>query len=553
MSSKALRNPFHEGELAAQMRAGAGDVARWAAGFIRDHMPDQHRRFYETLPFMVVAGEDHQGQIWVTLVEGKEGFITSPNARQLALDMKLDDLDPLKKALNSGADIGAIGIEPATRRRNRFSGHLKRDGSRFIVDIKQSFGNCPQYITERSWHYSAKNTPDVAVTGDRLTPSQRSLIEKSDTLFIGSGQQSGASTFSRGYDASHRGGAPGFVQVLSNNRLRIPDFSGNNFFNTIGNLIANPKIGLVFVDFETGGLLHVTGRAKIDWMPNQEIDPLAQRFIEVEICKIVERPSALALRWSSLDQQAHSYIVSKKVRESATITSFYLTPEDGRDLPAFKPGQHLPIEVQIPGHSSPIKRSYSLSGSPKNAKAYRLTIKREQEGLVSQFLHQEIAEGSRLHASAPSGTFTLPEADEPLILVSAGVGLTPMVSMLHAALAAPRHSPVWFVHSARNSTEHALRQEVEYLVSQSTIAQQCNFYTRPSKEDVLARRFDKQGRITVEDLLRLPVGERAHYRFCGPAGFVADLSGGLETAGVSPESIAFELFGARPTNQHLPE
>ena len=196
------------------------------------------------------------------------------------------------------------------------------------------------------------------------------------------------------------------------------------------------------------------------------------------------------------------------------------------------------------GQSVPITRTYSLSGSPAEGGEYRLSVKREAKGLASRFLHDALREGDLIEARAPAGGFVMPRDKAPLVLVSAGVGLTPMVSMLHAASAQGRS--VWFVHGARNGPEHALRAEVERLVAQSRSAvQRVYFYSQPDRQDRIGRDFDRVGRNTAADLLELNPAGNAHYLLGGPQPFLADIRNGLEAAGVPVERIHVETFGPR--------
>ncbi|MEM6388165.1 MAG: ferredoxin, partial [Pseudomonadota bacterium] len=228
-------DPFHDGERKAQALAGAGDVARWAASYIRPSMPPQHRTFFAQLPFLVLAGADDNGRHWVTLLEGPDGFLASPNAETLTVNTTPAIQDPLADALMKGTEIGLLGIELNTQRRNRLSGRFRRQGAGgYAVDVRQSFGNCPQYIHERNWQRVSRKEAPSAVHSTFLSDEQVSRIRAADTLFLGTGQQKNDEHASNGFDASHRGGAPGFVQVLDATRLRIPDYAGNNFFNTIG-------------------------------------------------------------------------------------------------------------------------------------------------------------------------------------------------------------------------------------------------------------------------------------------------------------------------------
>lgn len=535
-------NPFHDGEVEAQERSGAIGVVDWAGGFIRDYMPDQHREFFAQQPFLVLASADAAGRHWVTLLDGPEGFVRSPDARTLTVNARPDPQDPLAAALTGGTDVGMIGIELATRRRNRMNGVFRRHGNAFAIDVQQSFGNCPQNIHEREWRRVADGDAPAAIRSDALNADQMQRIRAADTLFIGTGQHGAEDTASNGYDASHRGGAPGFVEVLGAHHLRIPDYAGNRFFNTIGNLLKNPAVGLVFVDFETGGLLHLTGRAEIDWSAANSNDPNALRSIDVFIEAVVERPAALSLRWTRDSASLRSLKVVDKVAESRDITSFYLAPTDGAPLESFEAGQHLPVELEIPGQAGKVRRSYSLSGAPESGH-YRLSIKREPQGIASRFLHDELKVGDRIAARRPSGDFVVPCSNCPLVLVSAGVGLTPMLSILHAAAAEGRERPVWYVHGARNGAEHALKSEVEQLIQGHSNFTAHIRYSRPDRGDCLGQDYHAAGHVSAQALLDLDAGLEAVYLLCGPAGFLADIKSGLEAAGVPAQNIHFEVFG----------
>ncbi|MGD1923909.1 MAG: pyridoxamine 5'-phosphate oxidase family protein [Paracoccaceae bacterium] len=435
-----------------------------------------------------------------------------------------------------------LGIELATRRRNRLNGTFRAHGRGYAIDVHQSFGNCPQYIHERTWRrVPTREAPPATRTG-RLNETQIATIRAADTLFLGTGHRAQGGHSSNGFDASHRGGAPGFVEVLNATHLRIPDYAGNNYFNTIGNLIENPAIGLVFVEFETGGLLHLSGRAAMDWDPKGRQDPNALRTIDVTIEAVVERPAALSLRWSRDDADLRDLVVTQEVAESEGITSLHLDAADGGPLASFGPGQHLPIELEIPGEPGRVKRSYSLSGAP-DANTYRLSIKRHERGTASRYLHDVVQVDSRIAARAPSGDFVVPDSDGPLVLASAGVGLTPMLSMLHAAAAQDAGRAVWYLHSARNGANHAFRSEVDALVASRPNFAQRILYSQPSATDMACIDYDEAGRISAQTLLDLNAGPDADYLLCGPAKWIAALCTGLEMAGIPKDHIHFETFG----------
>jgi hypothetical protein len=306
MQSELDRNnpasPFHEGERAVQSRLGVRQsIESWARKVIRPFMPQQHREFYSRLPFVVATARDVDDRQWVTLLAGPPGFIQSPDKRGLSISALPHPGDALANAFKPGADLGLLGIDLETRRRNRVNGRLatlQADGFRF--DTTQAFGNCPQYITERAWRRVEITQEEPAATRrQRLDTGMRGWISKADTFFIGSGYRgNGTANEAFGMDASHRGGAPGFVKVLNDTSLIFPDYAGNNHFNTIGNLVLDPRVGLLFVDFETGNLLQITGKAAIDF-DSDEIAryPGAQRLVTVEIEEVVLLRGVLPIRW----------------------------------------------------------------------------------------------------------------------------------------------------------------------------------------------------------------------------------------------------------------
>lgn len=302
---------FHEGERAAQARVGAAVRTRMAEigpRVIRDFMPDQHREFFEQLPFVVAGTVDASGQPWASVLAQPPGFIHSPDAHHLVLRAQPLAGDPLQGTLADGAAIGLLGIEPHTRRRNRMNGIVRGvSASGFAVELSQSFGNCPKYIQAREPVYMERSTSSagpVVHASAQLNDAARRMIEQADTLFIatayaGNGEQAGRAG---GVDVSHRGGKPGFVRVEADGTLTVPDFVGNYFFNTLGNLVVNPRAGLLFIDFDNGDLLYLAVTADIIWDgPEVQSFAGAQRLMrfKVQTMQLVE--SSLPLRWSEAE------------------------------------------------------------------------------------------------------------------------------------------------------------------------------------------------------------------------------------------------------------
>jgi predicted pyridoxine 5'-phosphate oxidase superfamily flavin-nucleotide-binding protein len=305
---------FHPGEQALQQREGVRErLAEIGPLVIRDHMPDQHRELFEKLPTLLLGALDVAGQPWATMLAGPPGFVSTPDARQLRVQLAPDAADPALRALRPGAWLGLLGLEAHTRRRNRMNGRLLGwDEAGLLVEVQQSFGNCPKYIHARrpEPRPAAVALPAVPL-GPALDAAARALIEASDTLFIasasaaapGPGLDGGSG---QGVDVSHRGGEPGFVRLETATDggllLSLPDYPGNRFFNTLGNLSLHPRAGLLFVDHAGGGLLQLAADAEILW-PEQAGPmlaarwPGAQRLLRLRLREGLWRPGVLPWRW----------------------------------------------------------------------------------------------------------------------------------------------------------------------------------------------------------------------------------------------------------------
>lgn len=544
--ARGAASPFHEGERRVQERLGVREsIEPWARKVVRPFLPEQHRQFYARLPFMVVAARDASSRPWATILASEPGLVASPDPRSLHLGALPPRGDALAGGLRSGDDVGLLGIELETRRRNRVNGRVTgRDAQSFALAVAQSFGNCPQYITERRWYRAPAREPEAEVIrGAALSSRHAALIRRADTFFIATGFRGGGHSDSYGMDASHRGGAAGFVRVGDSRRLVFPDYAGNNHFNTLGNLLMDPRVGLLFVDFERGDLLQITGRARIDW-GSEAVERVAsaQRLVEVDIDEVVFAEGALPIRWETAGGTVRELRVVAKRRESADVTSFVLAARDGGPLEPFRAGQHVPMELHIPGHAAPVRRDYSLSGAPDNGH-YRISVKREPGGLASGFLHERVAVGDVVTAGRPRGLFTLDETSQrPVVLIGAGVGVTPLVSMLHSLAARPERA-VWLVHGVRDGHHHPLAPEVRRLSQSAAHVRWHIAYSRPGPGDVAGRDYHSEGRVDGALIEQLVPGLEAEFYLCGPTGFMAAIQDDLERRGVATARIHSEAFG----------
>jgi ferredoxin-NADP reductase/MOSC domain-containing protein YiiM/ferredoxin len=234
--------------------------------------------------------------------------------------------------------------------------------------------------------------------------------------------------------------------------------------------------------------------------------------------------------------------VARVDRESASVLSFSLNSPDGPPLPSALPGQSLIVKLRPKSDAPPVLRNYSLSGAPDSG-AYRISVKRESQGVASNFLHSRVNVGNTLEIAAARGTFTLRNNEGPVVLLSAGIGATPVMAMLHAS--ASRHSEraIWWLHGARNRSEHAFALESRQLLSSLRNARSHIMYSRPDPGDRPGRDFDAVGRFTVPTLDHLGVPREADFYICGPTSFLAGFSTSLKEWGVEPRSIHSEAFG----------
>ena len=795
-------SPFHRGEQEMQTRVGVRDrIERMGQRMIRDHMPEQHQTFFAQLPLILVGSVDAALRPWASVMVGEPGFARALDAHTLEVSARPVYSDPLAKALVKGADIGALGIEFATRRRNRVNGTvIHAEDGRFQLRVAQSFGNCPKYIQTRELKGEPLPNPDggkrTVNRSDVLTKDQAAMIARADTFFIASQFNERGQGSANGIDVSHRGGKPGVVVVAHESSLLFPDYTGNGMFNTLGNIVANPRSGLLFIDFDGGDVLQLTGEAEVLWdaahtmrfpgaervvafrveevlhieraLPHawqfKDYSPVFDDFEAVEVRATVQSaPAAMKLlsvnvsmpkdiqhagatvttsifkepaegrvmlrrlnldgdgqsdRWghggafraayvysieyydywqrelgredfihgqfgenftvtgmlddeicvgdvfrvggalvevsqpripcyklalkmgiegfqnrflesgrigfyvrvleegevgagdafelvsrdprgltvrqvsdllyfdkenleatrqalsipalahgwkgsfeerlakaragSGLGRNLRTFIVERKVPESDTITSFYLVPEDGAPLTPFVAGQFLPFELEIAGRPEPVIRTYSLSDSP-NEDYYRVSIKREPAppdqsdappGLSSNYFHDQVAIGASLRIGPPRGKFHLDlESERPVVLLSGGVGLTPMISMLNAIAETDSNRPVWFIHGTRNGREHALGDHVRGLARHNSAIHAHIRYSAPHATDVEGRDYDSQGFVDIELLKRLLPFDDYDFYVCGPPPFMKSLYCGLLGLDVSEARIHYEFFG----------
>jgi predicted pyridoxine 5'-phosphate oxidase superfamily flavin-nucleotide-binding protein len=309
---RSLLPAFHAGEVMLQQKAGLAErMAELGTRVVRRFMPEQHREFFPLLPYLIVGALDSEQQPWATILSGPTGFVDSPDPSSLRIAALPFANDPLAGQILPGAPIGLLGFQAHTRRRNRANGQIvvaNRAG--FALQVSESFGNCPKYIQAREARPTAIGPEGAKVHAASLNEAMQTLVAHADTFFIASAHpDAGRDTNAQsgyGVDISHRGGKPGFVKIETledgRNRLLVPDFVGNFFFNTFGNIALNPKVGLLFIDYAEHRLLHLAGRAELV-LDGPEVDAYvgAERLLAITIDRAILRNNALPLDWSEAE------------------------------------------------------------------------------------------------------------------------------------------------------------------------------------------------------------------------------------------------------------
>ena len=604
---------FHAGEREIQTSLGVREsMERFSKQVIANFMPEQHRDFYQRLPFIMLGHADKKGWPWASilcnpfidteLVDTEAEFVTSENNKKLTINSKPIAGEPFSKLLQEyqpqqNKRIGLLGIELSSRRRNRMAGHITQVNNTTIeIEVDQAFGNCPQYIQTRELIKTDKSlekeTELNAIT--EFDSNTKQFIRDSDTFFVASYVKPGEenANINEGVDVSHRGGRPGFIRVDDNHTLTIPDYTGNFHFNTLGNFLLTPKAGLLFPDFETGHLLTLTGTVEILWDSDDiEFFEGAERLWQFKIDHGYWIKNALPLRWK-LDKfspntlltgtwdeaekikqaekeknQWQPYTITKIVNESSVIKSFYLSPDypdpdnqepDNQDpgkkqRPLFTAGQFITIKATI--DNKEVIRTYTVSSSPHDSD-YRISVKRETsnddeipDGVFSSHLHDIITVGDTLQIKAAAGDFCFnAETERPAVLISAGVGITPMVSMARFALleAIRTRSPkqLTMIHSAHNHEQRAFFEELKEIEKSSAGNIRCYWTLSKIDENLKAgEHYNQVGRINAELLqAALPLNDYEFY-LCGPPGFMQTSYDLLRSLGVNDQRIFAESFG----------
>ena len=287
-------------------------------------------------------------------------------------------------------------------------------------------------------------------------------------------------------------------------------------------------------------------RARAERRQNRiRLERLRAQLVETKLrCREAEQAQA---GWNGF----RKFAVVRKVAECEDVHAFYLKPHDGRPLPAFKPGQYLTFQLDVPGRDKPLIRCYSLSDCPKDY--YRVTIKKEKAppdkpdvppGAGSSYFCDTLKEGDILNVKAPTGHFYLDMTKQnPVVLIAGGVGITPMLCMANAIAASGTKREAWFFFGVRNQREHIHKAELEQLATENENIHLHVCYSKPDEQAIKGRDYQHEGRVSIELLKELLPSNNFEYYLCGNGAFMKSITDGLEAWGVPDKDVYFEAFG----------
>ncbi len=275
MALKGIDDPFHDGEKVLQLRAGAREkLAEVVHYFVKTEMPEQHQEFYALLSSLYLGFTEKDGSPRAKLLIGKPGFVSTSAGQFVNIQSPGRHIT---EAIFVGQCVGGLGLLPAVKRRNRFSGKVVKNTPDLLqIEIDQAYGNCPKYIVPREFSPVAADAPVLAgETFETFPKTVQQVIEQADTFFISTACKAMDPDHDGAADISHRGGPPGFIEILSNTKFRVPDY--------IGNLHTNKRASILFIEWDKGNVIELVGNVDIHWDEPSEVDGPRKRYWDFEL------------------------------------------------------------------------------------------------------------------------------------------------------------------------------------------------------------------------------------------------------------------------------
>jgi uncharacterized protein len=597
---------FHPGEIAVQNIAGTRGVANelLASKTTELSFSKNHDAFLAAQSFAVIASVQESNQnVWVTPIFSRHGDINANSPTEIVVsnaaipkdDPLLDNINitPSSPSLSSSlsSPMSMLGIDLEKRIRHRIMGRVQasqattnnntNNNTDLVFTVDEYAPNCPKYINQRRIHPSPTPVNASATRQERqvLLDTDRQFLQQADTLFIGSHAYDSM-------DVNHRGGRPGFIRITSDNTIEWPEYRGNGMYFTSGNLHVNQKAGVTVMDFETGSILQLTGQATVDWNHDGTYEG-ANRVVKFTIDKVAYTENATHHRWELLEYSPYNPRIAGSSSDSAavsdsdshrremfpaTVTLAKIVPESehvktfrfvaDRVIP-FLPGMYATFDFPagtIPGSSSSSSsseiRTWTISETPNSIRGDNtidITVKRIPNGLVTNWLHDHAAVGMQIQLNGVQGDMTAVKMDEDgkptvpkqLLLLSAGIGITPNLAMVRGIGAFELQ------HDVRIRMIHVERHEKD-LLAQSELQRRARSYPDFSLHNVITSR---DGRLTKDQLMTI-LSSKDHHGggsdndsmshqeayICGPTRFMSDMTEYLVALGVPAGQIHTESF-----------
>ncbi|MEX0732193.1 MAG: 2Fe-2S iron-sulfur cluster-binding protein [Aquisalimonadaceae bacterium] len=554
-----------------QLRVGArSQIESSGAHAIRTAIDPDTELLLLRQTVVFITALDADGYPRCMQLTGKPGFLCSNSSDGVAIDWAMTDTTVDQLQLQTGTPLALLFLDSPSGTVVRFNGWATDASTkRAELRITQLFSKAARYAHRRDNRQTrpATQPPVRDDAQSALTPSMIAFLETVDTLIVASRHPEPEKKDTHGLDLSHRGGLPGFALATTLSTITWPEFEGSNYFSTLGNLMLDPRCALLALSADGARALHIRGKAEILWN-NGELETRTGtgRGVQLRVDQATftanpfgaERtllhyaPALARLTTRPVAAPPEREVrVTKKVAEADGATSYYLESASRQPLLPFLAGQHLALAVSGPEeHRTEDFRFYSLSAFSSLPRHYRITVKHGYDPedanpeAFSRRLNDHVEPGKTLYISPPAGTFTLPaKLERPLVLLSAGIGITPMMAMLQEIAARVPDHPVWFFHGAPDGETRLFGDELAELRPRLGRAHWHTCFSRPGSSDLVGRDYDTHGRITLETLRdNLPFDGYDFY-LCGPDGFLNMLYSGLRNLGITSGQIHVESFG----------
>lgn len=557
---------YHPGELTAQDKAGTrGSAAELAVGKRSAlSFSSSHDAFLAAQSFAALASVDLRSQsVWVTPLFSHAGDLTAISEQEVTISTNCIPNSEILEFIEPGTPLSLLGIDLNRRIRHRINGtslaSMNQESRGLSIQVEEYSPNCPKYINRRqiihaSNKASALNKGAKAEARTQLTSDDQAFVRKIDTLWIGSYAPS------VGADCNHRGGRPGFIRVISPSIIEWPEYRGNGMFFTSGNLESCDRAGVTLVDFESGSMIQMTGRATVDWAHDGSYEG-ASRKIVFHITSLIRTDNVTNHRWQRLDYSPYNPVVAgaeildseseypqvatlvKIVNESEHVKTFrFVIPQ----RIAFLPGQYATFEfANIPNGDSLEVRTWTLSETPNSINGDNtldITVKRTPNGLLTNWLHDHAEIGMQASLLGIQGEMTAvrldietqkPMVPKHLLLLSAGIGITPNLAMVRGigAFSLQDQTNITMIHIERNE---------KHLINQSELLRRARNYPSFNYTNIISSR---EGRLTEYALKKMvPNAENQEVYICGPTQFMRDMTEYLVSIGVPAGQIYTESF-----------